>query len=322
MKIKHILIFIILSLLLISCDEGFDPYAEFLDRYTFTCILKSDTTFQLATLSKNYRPNGFDLYAFTEDPSIRGADIRVWYNDSVYVFRDSSVARTDSSRYTTPYHFYYNNKFQVGSRKSIELEVLLPTGKRLRAFSQTPGEIYFDNQSDVLVPPVGSNIVTFFWTPLTEGTFYVPEFSIRYRYNDNGNIIERTARIPKLLINRDDNLTPVFPNPSNAANIVYNQEAIDYAMEQISAGDNNKQNYSVYQSLIFDLIAFDLPASRYVSSTGGSVDDLTVTTNVSDYSNIDGGLGLFGSYNKKNYNRIKIFKDYVESFGYNYIPEN
>jgi hypothetical protein len=99
-------------------------------------------------------------------------------------------------------------------------------------------------------------------------------------------------------------------------------DAISRALEEISAGDPNKDNYNILQSPAFELIALDLNLSRYVSSTNQTFDDLTVTVNESDFTNIEGGLGVFGSYTKKKYNRIKFQPGYIESFGYNFLFDN
>ena len=132
----------------------------------------------------------------------------------------------------------------------------------------------------------------------------------------------KIKEIPVKYIQRGDEFEAVFPDPDNASTIVYSMDAVTRALNEISDGDANKQNYSVYEFPVFDLIALDLPSSRYVSSTGQSFDDLTVSVNVSDYTNIEGGLGIFGSYTKKNYDRVRFFRDYIESFGYNFIQEN
>jgi len=322
MKSIKVILFILIGFVFISCEEDFNPYGDYFERFAFTCVLKSDQNYQTATLFRSYRPDGYDPSTYTEDPSVIGADIRVWYNDSVFVFRDSSVARVDTSRYKTPFSFYYNNKFTVGNRKTIELEVLLPNGKRLRSSSVTPGQIIFDDQSDVLIPAGGKTIVQVIWNQLDDGTFFAPRMAIRYKQNINGEIVEKTKDVPNRYVNQGSSQVPVYPVPSASATIVYDLSAITKALEEISAGDPNKQNYSVLQKIIFTVAAFDLPTSRYVSSTGGNIDDLTVNVDVADYTNIEGGFGLFGSYSKKNYTRLRFMEDYIESFGYNFIVEN
>lgn len=306
----------------ISCEEDFNPYGDYFEKYAFTCILKSDQKYQEATLFRSYKPDGYDPSTYTEDPSVVGADIRVWYNDTVFVFRDTSVARVDTSRYTTPFRYYYNDKFFVGNRKTIELEILLPNGKRLRSSSVTPSQIVYDDDSDVLIPPGSGSILEFFWSTFDDGLYFSPKMTLRYEQNVNGEIVYKTKDVPAKYVNSGNTLVPVFPAPSATAAVVYELDAITRAMQEISEGDPNKQNYAVFQKLIFTVAAFDIPTSRYVSSTGGSVDDLTVNVDVSDYSNIEGGFGIFGSYSKRNYTRLRFTEAYVESFGYNYLPED
>ena len=311
--------FAVSVILFLSCDESFDPYGDWQDRVAFTCILKSDTTYQTAVLTKGYRPGGYDPYSYTTDPAVMDADLRVLYNDSVYIFRDTTVIRSDTSRYNTPFHYYYNNKFKVSTRKTIEVEVLLSNGKRLRGQSFTPDQINFDDGSEVIVPPVSSNIIQFYWNSHSDGTFFQPVLIFNYKQNIGGTIVEKKRKVPVKYIQQNGSLVPVFPAPSASVSIVYELDAITKVLQEISEGDPDKQNYTILQKLDFDLIAFDQPASRYVSSTSGLSDDLTVTVDVPDYTNIDGGLGVFGSYYKKKYDRLRFLQDYIESFGYNFL---
>ena len=322
MKSFRVIFFFLIGFVFISCEEDFNPYGDYFERYAFTCVLKSDQNYQAATLFRSYRPNGYDPSTYTEDPSVIGADIRVWYNDSVFVFRDTSVARIDTSRYTTPFRYYYNDKFRVSNRKTIELEVLLPNGKRLRSTSVTPGQINYNDQSDVIIPAGGKSIVQIIWNTLDDGTFFAPRMAIRYKQNINGEIVDKTKDVPYKYVNQGGSQLPVYPAPTASATIVYDLSAITKTLEEISAGDPNKQNYSILQKIIFSVTAFDMPTSRYVSSTGGTIDDLTVNVEVSDYTNIEGGFGLFGSYSKRDYTRLRFMEDYIESFGYNFIVEN
>ena len=315
MKKIKLLIFSCILLFLFSCDEDFNPYGDYQEKYAFTCILKNNENFQTATLFRSYLTP-------PSDPSVIGADIRIWYNDSVFVFRDSSVARNDTSRYTTPLSFYYSDQFSVDYNKSIELEVLLPNGKRLRSYSVTPRKFNFDNESEVLVPPVSSDIVQISWDALETGIYFSSNFTIRYRQNVNGVIIEKTKIVPLKYIEQDSELTPVYPSPIASPVIIYQLSAISKALEEISEGDPNKNNFSVLQKITFSVTAYDLPVSKYISSTGGSFDDLTVSVDVADYTNIEGGFGLFGSYSERDYTRLRFLQSYIESFGYNFISEN
>jgi len=315
MKKIRIAFLIIYALTFISCEEDFNPYGDYQEKFAFTCILKSDDNFQAATLFKSYLTPPLD-------PAVTGADIRVWYNDSVFVFRDSSIARTDTSRYKSPFRFYYNKDFRVGSEKLIELEVLLPNGKRLRSSSITPATITFSNKSSVTMPPSSTNILYFEWNAFVQGTNFLPKLVIRYKQDVNGEIIEKTKVVPAEYVENNGELTAVYPSPVSAPVYIYSADAVETALQEISAGDSDKQNYSIYQRLSLSVTAFDIPVSKYLSSIGGSIDDLTVSVDIPDYTNIQGGFGLFGSYTKKNYTKLKFLQEYIESFGYDFIPEN
>jgi len=315
MKKINLILLPLLIFTFISCEEDFNPYGDYQEKFAFTCILKNDDNFQTATLFKSYLTPPYD-------PAVTGADVRVWYNDSVFVFRDSSVARTDTSRYTSPFRFYYNENFSIRNEKTIELEVLLPNGKRLRSSSVTPKAITFDNESAAIIPPTSSNILYFEWNAFKTGTYFSTKMTIRYKQNINGEIIEKTKVVPLEYVDVNGELTPIYPSPVSVPIIIYQKDAVTKALQEISEGDPNKQNYSILQKVGFNVIAYDAPLSKYMSSIGGSIDDLTVSVDVPDYSNIEGGLGLFGSYSKKNYTKLRFLQDYIESFGYNFIVEN
>ncbi|MBT8377916.1 MAG: DUF4249 family protein [Ignavibacteria bacterium] len=322
MKYCKLIVLILLFVLVLSCDESFNPYGDFVERYAFNCILKSDENLQTATLFRSYRPDGFDPFTYTTDPSVFNADIRIWYDDSVFVFKDTSVVRQDTSRYKTPFSFYYNNQFQIGNRKTVELEVLLPNGRRLRSSSFTPSKIDFEDRSDVLVPSGNNNFIQIIWTSFDDGMFFLPKMTIRYNQNVNGRIEEKTKLVPLRYLSQGGESVPVFPTANASLTVVYNINAITRALDEISEGDPLKQNYSIYENLSFSVTAYDLPTTKYISSTGGSIDDLTVSVDVADYTNIEGGFGLFGSYSKKKYNQLRFFQNYIDSFGYNFIVEN
>ena len=311
-----------ITLFTYSCSDSFNPLGEFKEDYALTCILKSDSSFQIATLSHSYRGEGNGPNSNTEDPSIIGADLRVWLGDSVYIFRDSSVARTVPSRYGTHFHFYYNNNFIVKPNENLEIEVLLENGRRLKASSRAPDKIIFNTESDVIIPAPGSNLVRFFWEQQVEGMFFSPQLTIRYKQNEGGNVVEKFKIIPIEYKQENGEQIPIYPIPSNKTNVNYQLDAISKALEEISESDPDKGNFSIYEKPIFSLFAFDLNLSRYVSSTNQAFDDLTVTVNESDFTNINGGLGVFGSYVNKIYENIKFQKIYIESFGYNFINEN
>lgn len=305
-------------LFLIGCDDNFNPNGEYKEIYALTGILKGDESSQTVTLSHVYRIDGFDPYSNTIDPAIVGADMRIWIGDSVYVFHDSSIVRTDTTRYSTPFYYYYNNQFTIPVNKTIQVEVLLQNGKRLKAETKSPNEVRFDKASNTILPPDSNGLISFIWNEQTEPLFYAPQLTIRYLQNVNGATLEKIKVVPIKYVSQNNEQVPVYPKASNKVSVLYQTDALNKAMREISEGDSNKANFSLFQKQVFSVIAFDLNLTRYLSATDQSFDDLTVTVNESDYTNVDGGLGIFGCYTIKDFGKVELSKDYVESFGYNY----
>lgn len=321
MKRKIFFFAIAISFTFLSCKEDFSPYGEFRQRYILTCVLRGDTTLQIATLSSSYFTGSPNPYEYTDDPSIRFADVRVWYEDSVYILHDSTVNRINTSRYKTPESFYVSNRFKISQNKPIEIEVLLQNGKRLKANSVTPKEILFNNLSDVLVPPVYGNLITIIWGNGNANTFYLPKMYIRYSKKIGNQTTNHELEVPVRYTFEAGVEQPVYPSASNLLRVVYDRDVISKTLTYLKELEDENSIISVYEKLSMKVAILDDNLTRYVSSTSQTFDDLTVRVNESDYSNIDGGLGIFGSFIIKDYERLRFQESYISSFGLSFIKE-
>jgi hypothetical protein len=126
---------------------------------------------------------------------------------------------------------------------------LLPNGKRLRSSSVTPGQILFDDNSDVIIPAGSKATVMVMWNPLDDGTFFSPRMVIRYKQNISGEIVEKTKDVPYKYVNQENSLVPVYPPASASATIVYELSAITKRLKRYRQVIRI-QNYSVNQKNI------------------------------------------------------------------------
>lgn len=315
MKKLFLLLIIVTAYFLNSCEEDFSPFGEFTKSYVLTSILRGDSTLQVAAISSSFYTGTLNPGDDTSDHSIRFADVRIWYGDSVYLMSDTLINNNPSA-------FYVTNRFKITPNKPIEIEALLQNGRRLRAASVTPSEINFSNNSSVLIPPVSGNILTVFWDNGNDGAFYLPKLFIRYSINEGGSVTHHKYEIPLYYTVTNGSEQAYYPPASNKKNVVYNMEAISRSLERLSELISDKSSVTIYQYLSLELIVMDENLTRYVSSTSQSFETLTIRINESDYSNVEGGFGLFGSYIKQELIRLRFQPHYVQSFGYNYISEN
>ncbi|NWF50719.1 MAG: DUF4249 family protein [Ignavibacteriaceae bacterium] len=305
---------IFLSLLFVSCEEDFSPRSEFKERYILNCILRTDTAFQTATILRSYNVPGYDGYANTDDPFITAADFRIWQGDNVYKLRDSSIQRSDTSRYNTPIKFYYLKNFQPASNDSIAVRVVLNNGKKLFASTRIPSEIKFGLDSDKSLPPENKSTFIFTWQSEELFTYYLPRLRFFYEKKTDSTTTLMSKVVPIKFVQNGNQWEPVYPIISSNNKIIYQNSALDSAMAEISKGDPNKNNYKIFGANL-ELLVFDRNLTNYYSSINGFLDDFTIILNEPDYSNIEGGFGIFASYIKQNSGAL-IKKEYVESFGY------
>jgi len=319
MKIKHLLLLLILVFVSLSCDENFNPFGDYKERYILTCLLDGNTNFQVATLSKSYFTGSFNPYDNTTDPSLVGAQIRVWYTDSVYLFKDSTMERQDTSRYKTPYKFYFTDKVKPTSGKTLEIEALLPSGKRLRSTTVAPNDISFSNQNPTVIPLVNTNYLNFSWQAQSSYNFYDIRILVTYYKNENGTNIKYVKEIPIAYKTNGGIDSPIYPSAARQTNVSYPMEVLTEFLESISAGDENKSNYTIEIKPKVQVLVMDEGLSRYYSSTSQSLNDLSVRLDENDYTNIEGGYGIFGIYLIKDYTAISFIASYIQSFGYNVV---
>ena len=91
-------------------------------------------------------------------------------------------------------------------------------------------------------------------------------------------------------------------------------DTIDRLMKSISEGDDDKQNYTIL-TMILDVHVYDINLSNYFVTTSQVLDDFSVQLDEVEFSNVEGGLGIFGSFITKKY-VLKFDREYVGSFGY------
>lgn len=326
---KIISIMLIASLsALISCDENVNPKAASEDKYVFYCIINSDTTFQTAYLSRTYNTQGVNPMENKTNPAITSARVVVSYKDKEYLFADSSVDRTDTSRYKDNFHFYYNNKLKILSTNirdvpnSCSVKVTFPRMTLISKIETIPTGDFFFNQYSYDFP--GPENYEFSWNFFSSDNsirkyYFLPVLEINYSKVENGVPVRKKARIPNRTYYLNNTKMPVYPKISNSPGVNYNKQYIIDAFNNISAGDANKKNYIIH-NLEFSVIIMEKNLAAYYASSSTFNDEFSMRIDAADYSNIRGGYGIFGLYaTKKKY--ISLFQSYLINLGYRYEPK-
>jgi hypothetical protein len=310
---KYILLFVCIASMLISfaCDESFNPKAPFKEQYVLNCIIRGDSASQIATLSKTYDVSGFDPNTNNTDPSISGAQVYLKWKGKLYQLRDSSIARTDTSRYKDPIKFYYTKAFTPAAHDSVEIIAIPTPGVLLTSKSKVPYNAYFGNSPWFIK---GDEIaLDFRWTAYDFNVYYLPRLKIIYQKRNEIPVVNHSFEVPLDYTSANGIETSVYPGFSPAAGIEFVRTNIDKAMLQVSNGDD-KSNYK-FLYIDLELLIFDQFLAGYISTTNGFLDNLSIRLDEPNYTNISGGLGIFGAYQYNDF-QITLSNDYLSNLGY------
>ncbi len=317
MKKTIFFISLILSIAGISCEENISPVEGYKERYAFYCILGGDANRHTALLVKSYQ-NG----ANTVDPFITGAEIGMFSDNFAIYYRDTLVPRIDTSIYKTPQQYYYIKNYEVPLNKKLDIEVLLPNGKRLTASTTTPDTAEFADNLNVFLPDGESSLLTYSWTPADQNSYVIPYMAFAYYKKVNGVFTYQGEKeVPIMYYEHQNVYTPIYPKAQRQNYITYGKGALIRALLDISRGNINTNDFAVGIYVKFQLKILDKNLSSYYSSTNEKIGEYNINLDQNDYSNITGGYGVFGSYIIQE-KTLFFVEDFIDQFGYSVLFNN
>lgn len=311
---KLLLILPMLFLIIVSCEDSFDPYGELKNKYVFSCVIRGDTTFQTAYVTQSYMVDNYEPYSNIQDPSIKNVQIRVWEEDKVALFKDTTVGRAPDSKYKTPFSFYYTNNYQPKAGAKIEVEALLPTGKRLTSSTRVPYSITFSKSNSDTNIRLTNDYVQVRWKTGQINPVFIPRMFIYYTKPVDGKQVRFSAVVPLNYVEFNGKSKPNYAKPSSDLAYSVEMKTFKKTMELISEGDPDKSKYIIYSTFV-EVYSLDENLSTYYNATARNNDAYSVKLTETDFSNVLNGAGIFGVY-MRNYYLLRMKHDFINSFGY------
>lgn len=292
---------ILLSLLSLSCQEDFSPKTNFKEQYVLNCYIDLDYgsymhSFVYATVSKLYNVDGLDPSQNKINPSVSGASIYLSYRGDLYGL-DQDTIKTSTSKYDTIQVYYKTMLKYLYPNYSVSLYAKMPDGTVLTAKTQLLEALQLGfsyNFTKGFTTKINrflfGNVFTINWG-YTEGRLLFPQMLIPYRRTDGGYTVYY-KEVPIKYINNNGRYELLYPSPTSSDSISYDYSAIDSAMAQTAASEN----FSYFiGNIIFQMVEMDEPLSKYYESIHGNIDSYSISLDQFVYSNISGGIGIFGS---------------------------
>jgi Domain of unknown function (DUF4249) len=302
---RSVLLFLLLFalVLFISCEENVSPKGELPEKYAVNFVLRGDTTLQTAYLSKLFDVEGFDPSTFSTDPAVSGATIYLKYSDSdtKYYLRDTTDNSSLNTAYSTPAKYYYTKNFSPKINKQIELFVELSNGDKLTSSSKTPVGLVFDNTKSLSYIPgplLGrdTSYASIYWNNIGLDVVKAKRVKIVYYYRELSGEKTRHEKLVPIRYSTDGKNESVdYYNFSFQNEVKLERKLLTKALKDISEGYTAKGRFSLAY-LEVEVLSFDENLTKYFSTNLFYDFGFTVRNYPSDITNINGGLGFFGSY--------------------------
>ncbi len=298
-----------------SCENNFEPKADFVQSYSLYSVINGDTSFQVVTIKASTDLEGFVARHGENDPSVIGAKVTINHNGIDYDLSDSTLPNNDNYPYDNDIPFYYVNGLQPVAGDSLEIKAILPNGEVLKGKTKVPPNLrfHFTTTYGVLTNSL-SNFYNAEWILDNTEVLFAPRLLLNYYVNENGIDVHHVKEVPIRFIQKEGELVPVFPIVTRRRKIRYEIDDFKRFLASISEGDTLKSNYHIGDAKL-EVLVMNKDFATYYSSINTFDNGFTVQTQPPQFTNIKGGSGVFGFLIKPTLN-VEIDRAIISEFGY------
>jgi hypothetical protein len=294
--------------LVAGCDEPFEPKGPFEEKLVVFALLSTHTDTQYVRLYTTYNPEGYDPSVHTADNQVAGASITLAGGGGLWRYNETTVPRSDKSRYTSDIHAYALLPFTPVPNTTYTLDVRLPDGKQARGTALVPGRGYLSVVTlHVLDRPESfaeDLYVLASIAPRTRG--FLVRFFVEFEVTVNGRREVRRVEVPQRIRRSPDGEVRerIFPKLQRRTSFDTDRnqgsEYIGFQRDAYLSTLNDialmyAASNPVLKNAVLVLTQVDANLYNYYNVVNGFQDEFTIRTDQPDVSSIQGGVGMFGA---------------------------
>ena len=295
----RLLLFSLLALASVSCDQSFDPRAPFSEIPVVYSVLANDKTTQYVRMYTTYDPN--QPGAIVEKPII-DALVTISDGTTTYTLVDTTLQRPDTSRYQTPIHAYAVSGLNVNYGRTFNLQIQSPSVGNLAASFSTPIVHYLSVGTESFLDHPRSSSLTksITLTARTESKGYCIRACLDYEVLEDSTWVQFREEIPVgFKTGQPPSVatalySPMQRNPGANVQQKYNNEA--YLILLYHLFNSTQPRKLVFKQVVFLFIQLEEHLYGYYGTVSGFNDPFTTRLDSPNYSNIQNGAGVFGGY--------------------------
>lgn len=303
---------------LAACQETFSPNAPFHPRVVAYSVLNTQSDTQYVRLYTIYSAPSGDPFQNPDERPVTDAQVTVLDGVVTYAFRDTVMPRAAGSRYASDIRLYYSYPMKAESSKTYTLTANSPTYGRITATTRVPGgailnipassTYVLDNPDINLTKSVG---VSFELSTLAAA--YLVRFQIVFTAenpweSENQRYKEKWYQVPfkreaidrlyercritfPQVTRREGPYTTPLRGEKALSHFEFPFPAYNESIVQILRTNNNVK----FKRAVFYFIQLDDALYKYYATANSFEAKYSVRLDQPDYTNIQGGLGVFGS---------------------------
>ena len=294
---------------LLSCDESFNPSAPFQPRMVVYCVLTTESDTQYVRVYSTYNPPDNDRSTNLDEIPVTDANVTISSDSALYQFQKTVVQRVDKSRYASDIVAYISYPFKLARGKTYKLTVTSPTVGTATATATVPSVAsispsnFFavaDPYKNAYVERYGVNVYL-----SAQAKAFLVRIYVDYLASTPQGWQLRRRQIPVLMKPislYEGTWTYIYPVVKRRqwSSARYQESELFTIDAWIKMLENDIWLYdgpSVrFLQAVIHVIQFDEPLYNYYGVANISRDRYSVRIDEPDYTNMHGGVGVFGSF--------------------------
>lgn len=293
--------FLLLLLLVTGCEVPFNPKGEYEEKLVVYSILDPTKTVQFARVYRTYNVEGLDAWQNTVDPQVRNASVRIQEEGGrIVTFRDTVLKRDVQDRYREDIIAYYADQFSPSIGKRYNLEVSVPGfGKATASVAvPEPYTIYVNRSRTRALLADSLNPCNCIEVSLLGGKGskgHLTRFFVNYVVKRRGQPDLQMRREVPLQVRRraDGSEVFVYPSPDRIHFVEFSKKLFFATIDSVLRSDPTAE--IKVETVTFISHALEPNLYNYYMVARGFGDPFSVRLDLPDYTNIKGGIGVFGA---------------------------
>ena len=296
---------VLLVVVLAGCEEPFTPKGPYVQKLSVFGILSNASDTQYVRVFKSYDPPGFDPYEVLQDQAVRGALVKVDEGTSVVRYAETMIPRTDTSRFSDKILAYAAPKFRARSGMTYNLDVSTPSDGIARASVTVPDTGWLgllnpyalsgNETEDLLAVQLRISSIT---------VGYMVRFYLQYDLLKGSTWVPMTMEMPGWMVIVDTTKYFGYPKLVRRSTTpglrgtwqIESAYFMPWAYrDKVSELGRLYGNTMRLRRLFFVLTQVEQNLYMFYNLANGYQDAVSIRIDMPDWTNISGGIGLFGA---------------------------